>query len=143
MSLAILVPLVVVGVSLVVLAIHFSGLSRPARIGSDEEVRARYAYDYPLDTVQSMDVTTDRRAAFLAVEGGVLGIVESFGDGYVTERLAPGADIDIATDGAAIRVRSGDVTWLGGTYSFDTVEQANRIAAIMAGGAVQTEKEAV
>ena len=35
MSLAILVPMVVVGVSLVIAAIHFSGLSHRTRIGDE------------------------------------------------------------------------------------------------------------
>lgn len=141
MSLAILVPMVVVGVSLVIAAVHFSGLSRPARIGGDEAVRARYALDYPLDTVSSVEITADRRAAFLALRDSAAGIVECFGDRYVTERVTSGDLATVARQGVELELKSRDITWSGGMYVFDDEKQAARVAALLAGEAMERQGE--
>ena len=142
MSLAILVPMVVVGVSLVIAAIHFSGLSHRTRIGDEAAVRARFALDYPLDTVVSVEPTADRRAAFLALDDGAVGIVECFGDRYVTERVTARDLARIERNGAGLALKSRDVTWSGGAYEFNGEAAAARIAGLLGGNAaMQPVKE--
>lgn len=133
MSLAILVPLVIVGVSLVIATIHLSGLSKRARIEDDAAARTRYAFDYPLDDVALVDLTSDGRAAFLTLADGAIGIVQCFGDRYVTERLVADGSVRVDVRDGALAIAGPDMTWAGGIYRFGDAETAKRLAARISG----------
>lgn len=141
MSLAILVPLVIVGVSLVIATIHFSGLSKRARIEDEAAARARYAFDYPLDHVASVDLTGDRRAAFLMLADGAVGIVQCFGDRYVTERLLAGGSARVDMQDGALAIAGTDLTWAGGIYRFDDAETVKRLAARISDNPAQNRQK--
>jgi hypothetical protein len=128
MSLAILVPMVIAGVTLIVALIHWSGLSTRAEIASASVARERFLLDYPKAGIFRVDLTADGRAAFLALGDGTTGLVETFGDRMVTEMLGRGNVAFAYAEGPRLIVQGKDYTWKGGSYRLSGDEIAARIA---------------
>lgn len=134
MSLAILVPLVVLGVALIVAAVHFSGLSRPSRVpDSVDELAALFALDYPLERVSGASVDKARQIAFLMLESGRTGVIQAFGDRYVTRLLTPADLASVATSGPALMLKTLDFTWGGGSFAMQNTAAAAALAARLSG----------
>lgn len=130
MGLPVLAALVVVGIALIVLAIHLTGGSRAATIADAEHARALLAADHPNAKALDVVVTADRRAAFLALHGGGVGLVHAIGLKYLTRIYAPGQVGTVRREGErTLVVRPGDFTFSGGRFAFadpaaaDTVER--------------------
>ncbi|MGO4833287.1 hypothetical protein AB4144_13525 [Rhizobiaceae sp. 2RAB30] len=139
MSLPVLVALVVVGIALVVVAVHLTGGSKIATILGDDHARQLLREDFPDELPGKVAITGDRMSAFLELPGGRTGIVQSFGDGYFT-RIATPKDVAAATlrPPATVTIRFRDFTWTGGHFIFADENVARAIAATL-GGRVPTE----
>lgn len=145
MSLPLLVAMVVVGISAIVLAIHLTGGTRRAFLGSAEEAARRFAEDFPEEPVAAVRLAASGDAAFLELTRGRLGLVQSFGDRFLTRVVAP-ADIiacrRVGNDTLSLRL--ADFTLSGGIYTFADPRDADAVAAWLGADAqVQGVVEAV
>lgn len=133
MSLALLAVMVVVGVSGVVLLVHLTGGSKPARLAGEAAALARFAADYPDLDVRSVHLTAGRDAAFLALGDGRVGIVQAVGGKFLT-RVVSGSDLAGAprASGATIMLRIRDLTWPGGIFTFAADGDARTVEAMLA-----------
>lgn len=112
MPLEILVPFVIVAVSVIMLVIVRSGLSRRARLGSAEAAASRFAIDFPDCAIADTLIADDGRAALLIMrESEAVGLVRAIGD-RTTTRLLNAGDLSavIERDNGLI-VTSTDFTW--------------------------------
>jgi len=132
MNLLVLVAMVVVGVSAIVLAVHMTGGSVRANIADAEAARLRFAVDHPDAGVERVVLTADRGTAFLAIEGGMLGLVEAVGDRFLTRMLGAGDILSmVRRDEVTMDITAGDFTWRGGQYRFDAAAEADAVAAMI------------
>ncbi|MBK8456751.1 MAG: hypothetical protein IPL47_06295 [Phyllobacteriaceae bacterium] len=133
MSLPVLVALVVGGISAIVVLLHLTGGTRDARLADAEAARARFAADFLEETAERIVLAGDGNAAFLVLSGGRTGIVQAFGDRYLTRIHAPGED-DIAPKGEAdLALSTHEFAWRGGTYRFASAAERDAVAARLAG----------
>lgn len=135
MSLPILVALVVVGITVAVLAVHFTGGSKIAAIRDSNHARELFAADFPEERTGEATLTTDRHSAFMTLPDDRVAIVQSFGDGFFT-RAVSASDIATITvrEPAIVVVRFKDFTWTGGNFHFDHADSAHAIVALLGGG---------
>jgi len=132
MSLTLLVAMVVVGVSGVVLIVHLTGGSRPARLADETAARARFALDFPDLDVRAVHPTAEGDAAFLALGDGRVGIVQAVGSKFLT-RVIAARDLAGAprTTNATVMLRLRDFTWPGGVFTFAGAEEARRVEGLL------------
>lgn len=128
----ILGPMVVVGIALTALAVKMSGLSKTAKISNAkhaEEILRRDFADLP--KVTDGLVTDDGSAAFLPAYTSV-GLVEAFGDRFITRILRAG-DIRSVSEGSGteLQVEFGEFTHPIGRYVFKTAKAANTVADML------------
>lgn len=128
MSLPILVAMVVIGITAAVLAVHLTGGSVKAKLARPDEARNRFAEDFPEEAVLAIHLTSDAETAFLELGDERMGIVQVFGDKFLT-RIVSYKDIaGIATPGqAVVSIRLRDFTWGGGEFSFDDEDAASAV----------------
>lgn len=139
MSLAVLVVIVVVGIVAVVVAVHMTGGTRDASLADEAAALRRFAEDYPNERPRGVVLTASGGAAFLELEGERTGIVQAFGDRFLTRIVTP-ADVAALTGaGASMTVRFRDFTWRRAGFAFATHAEAERVAARLA-PANQNEK---
>ncbi len=129
-----LAALVVVGVGLIVAAIHFTGGSRGASIASAEQALARFAADYPKERAVDVVVTVDARSALLEMADGRTGLVHAVGAKFLTRILGPD-DVVSVTNGkdAVLSVRFRDFTFPRARFAFATPAEAARVEALLTG----------
>lgn len=132
MSLGLLVAMVVVGVSGVVLLVHLTGGSAPARLAGEAAARERFAFDFPDLGVRSVHLTRAGDAAFLALEDGRVGIVQAIGGKFLTRLVAAGdlAGPPRSTD-STLALRLKDFTWPGGIFTFDGSNETRAVEALL------------
>lgn len=132
MSLPVLVALVVVGIALSVLAVHFTGGSKIATLAGADQALSRFADDFPDEKAGAVRLTADSRTAFLDLGQGRCGIVHSVGDCFLTRIVTPhdvpAVDVDEA---GAITLKLADFTWKGGRFAFTDKADAKAIAAAL------------
>lgn len=128
MSLTVLVVVVFAGISLVVLAVHLSGGSNPARIESKQAAVERLVTDFEEETAEDVHITRDSRTAFLLLRSGMVGIVHGVGDMFLTRCLSPG---EIArferTSEVELVLELRDVAWTGGVFEFEDRSACNAV----------------
>lgn len=134
MSLPFLVALVVGGISLIVLLIHLTGGTRDATLSDARAAMARFAADFPEETVEDTTLTADGRSAFLALSDGRTGIVQAFGDRFLTRIHAQGEDRVEKTGPAGLRVTTREFAWTGGECVFSNGAERDAVAARLGGG---------
>lgn len=129
MSLAYLVILVDVGIAAIVLAVHLTGGSGSAVLADMGHVRERFAEDFADEAVTGVQLCNDGQAAFLELDAGRTGIIQAFGDRFLTRIVTADdvADIQCAGD-ATISIRFRDFTWRGGMFAFDDPRIAKHMA---------------
>lgn len=133
MSLSVLVALVVVGIALSVLAVHFTGGSKIATLAGADQALSRFADDFPDEKVTAVRLTADSRTAFLDVGQGRIGIVHSVGDCFLTRIVTPHDIQALNVDEAgAIALKLTDFTWKGGRFAFADKADARAVAAVLA-----------
>ncbi len=134
MSLVMLAAFVVAGIGLVVAAVHLTGGSAVASLADDAAAMARFAQDFPEQRVDAVRRTRDRRTAFLRLDGGRVGIVQSVGGKFLTRIVsATGVNGAPRARGADVTIRFRDFTWPGGTFAFEHDEDARAVEAMFAG----------
>ncbi len=128
MSLPILVAMVVIGITAAVAAVHLTGGSMKARLAGAEHARSRFAEDYPDEIPLAVRITSNAETAFLELEGRRTGIVQVFGDKFLTRVVSAKdiASID-AVRPAVISIRLHDFTWGGGEFRFADDETADAV----------------
>jgi len=133
-SLAVLAALVAVGVGLIVAAIHFTGGSRSASVASADAARERFAIDYPRERSTTVEITADRRSAFLALAGGRVGLVHAVGAKFLTRLLGPG-DVDAVEirDDRTLIVCFTDFTFPRARCTFESADAAAVVARGLGG----------
>ena len=136
MSLALLVAMVVAGVSGVVLLVHLTGGGKPARLADEAAALARFALDFPDFDVRSVHLTREGDAAFLALGDGPMGarvgIVQAVGGKFLT-RVIAGRDLAGAprAANATLMLRLGDFTWPGGMFTFAGPDEARAVEGLL------------
>ncbi|MBX3574903.1 MAG: hypothetical protein KF694_21345 [Mesorhizobium sp.] len=133
MSLPVLAALVVIGVGMIVAAIHFTGGSRGASLATPDAARSRFAIDFPSLTIGRTHVTIDRRSAFLEVAEGRVGLVHAVGAKFLTRLYGPADVTSLRRSGeSAVLIRFSDFTFPGARFEFENSADADRVAHILA-----------
>ncbi len=139
MTLALLAILVVVGVSLVVALVHFSGGSVTATITDDYSALERFMADFPDIEAPLVFLSRDRKTALvLNSRSNQIGLVTTMGANLVTRE--PGFAIKHVTQSASdnIEIELDDLTLSRVVFACKDEEQANRIMKylniVLAGG---------
>ncbi|MCF6321803.1 MAG: hypothetical protein L3J32_08570 [Rhizobiaceae bacterium] len=125
---AILVPL---GIALIVLVVHYSGLSKKALLRDGAHAIDLLLEDYGAEkSTGSSILTIDNRAAFIELESGDrLGLVETMGDRFVTRILNHNDLGEYAFNNDNIlSVKYHDFTHPAGTYKFGNDNIVSRVA---------------
>lgn len=129
MSLPVLAALVVGGIGFIVLVIHLSGGTRNARLSGIDAAIARFAEDFPEEGAGRVILASDGSAAFLALANGRTGIVQAFGNRFLTRIHRPGEDhVDRASD-TGLTIATGEFAWTGGRYAFANAAERDFVAA--------------
>jgi hypothetical protein len=119
MGLPILAAMVVIGVTAAVLAVHFTGGSANASLAGSDQTLSRFADDFPDENVLAIRFTSNAETAFLELEGQRTGIVQVFGDKFLTRIVSPHDVARIDTpQRTVISIRLHDFTWGGGEFRF-------------------------
>ena len=135
MSLPLLVAMVVAGIGAIVAAIHLTGGTRRVRLGDAEHAAGRFREDFPEEQVGEVRLTAPGDAAFLDLAGGRLGLVQSFGDRFLTRIVTPADIIGCRRIGeGAVSMRLADFTLTGGIYTFADPRDADAVAARLGAG---------
>lgn len=128
MSLPVLVAIVVVGISLCVAAVHFTGGSKWATFAGVDDALRHFHQDFPDESVRKVRLTADRRTAFMELDAGRTGIVQTFGDGFLTRIVTAPEVVSAALAGPdAVSIRFRDFTWTGGRFAFADAHDASAV----------------
>jgi len=132
MSLPVLVAIVVVGIALCVLAVHLTGGSKEAAISAADDAIRRFGEDFPDETIWTVRLTADGRTAFLELDGDRTGIVQTFGDKFLT-RIITQSDVASLTapDPMSLSIRLRDFTWAGGDFTFSDQADAAAVRNVL------------
>jgi len=126
---AVLVPL---GILLIVLVVHFSGLSKKARLQDQSQALELLLSDYAGEKPSGMVVLThNKHSAFIEMaKDNRLGLVEAMGDRFFT-RLLRGNDLGaIGQRGnSTLSVEFNDFTHPAGAYEFSDTRDTSRVSA--------------
>lgn len=130
MSLVLLASIVVVGIAVVVLAVHYTGGSRTGQFETVFDAIAAFRGEHPETEVLDGRLTQGRDAAFLQLATpGRVGFVTVFGQHFLTREIgASDLVASVRADHAAIVVAPRDFTWKGGRYVFDDTGVAMEVA---------------
>lgn len=128
MPLEILGPLVIFGISLTVLAVYFSGISKAARLTDAKEVQMEFLRDYADAIIEKTFLTSDNRAGFVALsEKNTFGLVEAMGSQFLTRFLAPGDVASVKLSDGQLDVCYNDFTHKKQHYTIDNQKDAAAI----------------
>ncbi|MEP9398158.1 hypothetical protein [Mesorhizobium sp. KR2-14] len=128
MSLPVLVAIVVVGISLCVVAVHLTGGSRLATLEGAEDAVRHFHQDFPDEAIRTVRLTADRRTAFMELDGGRTGIVQTFGDRFLTRIITPQEVASALHAGpGVVSIRFRDFTWSGGRFAFAEDQDAGAV----------------
>ncbi|MEM9010307.1 MAG: hypothetical protein AAGE18_03715 [Pseudomonadota bacterium] len=108
MPLELLAPLVVLGVAIVVLAVHVSGGSRPLSLATEAAVRAAWAEAEPDRPLSEVLPCPDGRAAVVIDGAGVPALLWTLGADPVVRELHPGVLRAVEERREAIRLYLDD-----------------------------------
>lgn len=132
MSLPVLVAMVVVGISAVIAAVHFSGGSMSAQLSGADQAQQRFAADYPEATARAVLLTEDGATGFMLLDHGSVGIVHGIGDKYLTRMVARADVLGLdAPDDRTVSLQLRDFTWKGGSFRFANGEAASTLMAAL------------
>jgi len=111
MSLALLGFLAVLGVSLVVALVHFSGGSRDAEFHDNDAVRMRFGIDYPDFKAASVVISSDHKTALLLDDtGNETGLVMAMGIHSLTRLLDAASIKSLVRKAKVIEIVLNDMT---------------------------------
>ncbi len=140
MSLGILALLVVVGVGGVVLAIHLSGGTVTATLGSSTTAIDRFAEDFPDADVTEAVLSADQTAAILALSGDEAGIVHAVGDRFLTRHLTGNTSFAVrAENEVSLSLQLNDISWRGARLTFASGADRDMALGILTLGGERTD----
>lgn len=128
MPLEILGPMVVVGIALVVLLVHFSGLSRQNKLASGQLAEDIYLANFPNARPESTFLSKDGGSALVKVSARRLGLVVAFGDRFVTRSVSI-ADLSLTPDRSkqSISLNLDDFTLPSADFQFESEADMNAV----------------
>lgn len=125
MPLEILGPLVICGIGLTVLAVYFSGISKPAKLAGNAEANALFLRDYSDATVTRTIMLSDKSAAFLLLDQDkAVGLVEAMGSGFLTRLLTFNDVAEITIKSDLLAVKFNDFTHKSQSYVIENSNEA-------------------
>ena len=132
MPLTLLAVLVVAGLALAIGAVHFAGLSKPARLSHPAEAVAALLADYPDEKPEEPLVDADGLTAIMPLGEGRVGLVRCMGSRMVTRILTARDVPDAPThrDGL-VELRLRDFTMPRLVSRFDDEGKARRVAEML------------
>ncbi|MEI5680563.1 MULTISPECIES: hypothetical protein [unclassified Mesorhizobium] len=132
MSLPVLVAIVVVGIALCVLAVHLTGGSKGSSITASDDAKQRFGEDFPEETIWTVRLTADGKTAFLELDGDRTGIVQSFGDKFLTRIITQSDVVSLTSpDPECLSIRLKDFTWAGGEFAFANAADASAVRNVL------------
>lgn len=122
--------MVVLGLAVVIGAVHFTGASKPLRLTGQDEACAALRLDLPDEHPTECIVSEGGRSAFVTLASGRIALVEAFGarsvtrvlDASMLRRIERRAERELV-------VRLRDFTLPGGVYRFRSAAERDRLAA--------------
>ncbi|MBL4891941.1 MAG: hypothetical protein JKX91_08975 [Rhizobiaceae bacterium] len=128
MPLEILGPLVICGITLTVLAVYFSGISKPAKLTGDAEAKSEFLLDYGSERVKSAILTADKSAGFLILDQkNTVGLVEAMGSEFLTRLLSRGDITGLELSEDKLNVWFNDFTHKWHSYTIENPKDAATI----------------
>lgn len=128
MPLEILGPLVICGIALTVLAVYFSGISKPARLASGAEAKAKFLLDYADIRIKNTILTADKSAGFFMLDQeNTVGLVEAMGSEFLTRLLSKGDIASLELSEGKLNVRYNDFTHKRHSYEIKDAKDATTI----------------
>ncbi|MBL4726453.1 MAG: hypothetical protein JKY83_07240 [Rhizobiaceae bacterium] len=128
MPLEILGPLVICGISLTVLAVYFSGISKLAKLADGAEAKTEFLLDYADARIKSSILTTDKSAGFMILDQKTtVGLVEAMGSGFLTRLLSVGDIAGLELTDGKLNVRYNDFTHKRRSYTVENPKDAATI----------------
>ncbi|MFE0014369.1 hypothetical protein ACFWXH_05970 [Mesorhizobium sp. NPDC059054] len=127
-SLPVLVVMVVVGISMAVAAVHFTGGSRTTRLADARQALDRFAVDFPDLKPGTVQLTGNGDTAFIELADGHTGVVHAIGDRFLTRIVTP-AEIELVKldSNNVLTLRFRDFTWRGGRFAFADAATAHAV----------------
>lgn len=130
MSLGLLAIMVVLGLAVVIGAVHFSGASRPFRLTGQEQAHDALSADFPEETPTGCILSEDGTSAFVTLASGAIVLVSAFGarsltrvlDASMLSRIDPRGERELL-------VQLRDFTLPGGIYRFGSAADRDHVAA--------------
>ena len=111
MPLELLVPFVVAAVTVIMLVISRSGLSRPTVLTGETQVESRFRLDYPEAAIDTVLIDDAGTTALLMAGGAATGLLRAFGDRTTTRQLKPGDLAAVTVISSGLEIVSADFTW--------------------------------
>jgi hypothetical protein len=110
--------LVAGGISLIVYLVHAAGGSQKAKLVNIQAALDRFADDYPDIKPVGGYLTSDGTAAFLELPDRSLGLVQAFGDRFLTRVITATDVLKVSAQDLRIRLEFSDFSFKSGTYDF-------------------------
>ncbi|MFK5977333.1 MAG: hypothetical protein QM488_00405 [Rhizobiaceae bacterium] len=128
MPLEILGPLVICGITFMVLVVYLSGISIPAKLTNEAEADTAFLLDYADARIENTILTGDKSAGFLLLNSkNTVGLVEAMGSEFLTRLLSKGDIIGLELSGHRLNVRYNDFTHKRHSYEIESSNDANMI----------------
>lgn len=128
MPLEILGPLVICGISLTVLAVYLSGISKPAKLADNGEAKTEFLLDYADATIKNTILTADKSAGFLMFDRkNTVGLVEAMGSEFLTRLLSAGDIAGLELSEGKLNVRFNDFTHKRHSYTIENPKDATAV----------------
>lgn len=143
MSLGALVFVVVIGIGLVVAAVHYSGGSRQAAERDTGGAILEFGRAFPTEAIRSVILTADGNAAFLRLADDRTGFLQSMGKHYVARIIDPGQiTASPLPSGLGMKILFRESTLKGGDYRFRTAQEAAEVSLWLVGSYAAAAREA-
>ncbi|PWW04186.1 hypothetical protein DFR52_101878 [Hoeflea marina] len=129
MSLGLLVMVVVLGIGLVVAAVHYSGGSLARDDRDPGTAILEFGRAYPTEAIRSVILTETGDAAFLRLADGRTGFLQTMGKHYVARIIDPAYVTAKPLDrGHGMTIMFRESTLKGGDYRFRSAKDAAEVS---------------
>lgn len=143
MSIGLLVMVVVLGIGLVVAAVHYSGGSRKTDNRDPGTAILEFGRAYPTEAIRSVILTDDGDTAFLRLADGRTGFLQSMGKHYVARIIDPAyVRATPLEQGHGMTLLFRESTLKGGDYRFRSDKDAAEVSLWLVGAFAVAGREA-
>lgn len=126
--------MIIAGIIIGVLAVHFLGGSKASILATDDDVIERFHQDYPESRITTIIYTADRRSAFFAMlddfNSSVVktGLVHGIGAKFLTRIFEKHAFIEVKEQGdTSLYLRMDDFGWPAVSFTFNDTVARNKV----------------